>query len=128
VAYAGGKGCQAFIGAGGGVMIKLKITEGAISYFCASAFVDYVDAEEIIQVLTSMLEIEFAPDWISVKDKLPENRVGKLVSCEDGSITTMYYDPKYKYWVSQMGFDRYDVTHWMDKPAPPKVEREEEVM
>jgi hypothetical protein len=114
--------------AGGGVMIKLKITEDAKGYLSASTFVDYVDTEEIIQVLTGMLGIECAPDWISVKDKLPENRVGKIVFCEDGSITTMYYDPDNKYWVSQMGFDRYDVTHWMEKPAPPKVEREEEVM
>jgi hypothetical protein len=58
-------------------------------------------------------------DWILVKDKLPENRVGKIVYCEDESITTMYYDPDNKYWVSQNGFDRYDVLAWMDKPEPP---------
>jgi len=57
--------------------------------------------------------------WISVKEKLPDNRVGKIVYCEDQSVTLMYYDPEKKYWISQMGFDRYDVTHWMDRPEPP---------
>ena len=58
-------------------------------------------------------------EWISVKDKLPENRIWKIVYCEDQSITMMYYDPEKKYWVSQMGFDRYDVLAWMNKPEPP---------
>ncbi len=58
--------------------------------------------------------------WILAKDKLPENRVGKIVYCEDESITMMYYDPEKKYWVSQMGFDRYDVLAWMEKPKPPR--------
>ena len=57
--------------------------------------------------------------WILVKDKLPENRVGKIVYCEDGSVTMMYYDPEKGYWVSQMGFDCYDVLAWMEKPKPP---------
>lgn len=60
-------------------------------------------------------------NWISVKDKLPENRVGKIVFSEGDGITMMYYDPEKKYWISRMGFDRYDVTHWMELPNPPSV-------
>ena len=63
-------------------------------------------------------------EWISVKDELPKDRVGKLVYCgTDKSITRMYYDPNNKYWVDTMGFERMDVTHWMPLPEPPKMKK-----
>jgi len=57
--------------------------------------------------------------WIYTKDQLPENRIGKIVDCEDGTVTMMYYDPKNKYWVDNLGFEHYGIVAWMDKPEPP---------
>lgn len=42
-------------------MIKVEITEEAKAYLCQSTFVDYEDAEEIIQHLIALVKIESVP-------------------------------------------------------------------
>jgi len=57
--------------------------------------------------------------WINVKDKLPDNRVGKIVYCADDRITRMYYDAPTKRWIDQCGNEHTNITHWMELPSPP---------
>ncbi len=58
------------------------------------------------------------PEWISVKDRLPEERADYIVARQDGIITTDYY-------FSGLGeFDLNGVTHWMPLPTLPESEGE----
>ncbi len=58
-------------------------------------------------------------NWINVKDKLPDNRVGKIVCNSAGRITRMYYDAEHERWIDQCGNEHTDITHWMELPSPP---------
>lgn len=53
-------------------------------------------------------------EWVSVKDKLPNDNERYLTCDEDGFIAVFYFFP----------FDRTfandDVTYWMPLPEPPK--------
>lgn len=56
--------------------------------------------------------------WISVKDKLPENKQ-EVIAFDDGCYMPTYkaYSEKYKW-----DCDTYNIhpTHWMPLPKPPK--------
>ena len=64
--------------------------------------------------------------WISIKDKMPERRVGVLIT--DGQIVTCAeWDGD---WWGSHGFSGYEwefdfderfVTHWMPLPKPPQL-------
>jgi len=75
-----------------------------------------------------------APQWISVKDRLPE--IGQAVNCygraayESGSsVIPAWYIHKWNQWQSCEGDGcggggyLFDVTHWMPLPEPPKEEK-----
>ena len=65
-------------------------------------------------------------EWISVKDRLPEESGYYLVFTDIGRIALLAYSKKYQ------AFNAHDdsyleeyvipVTHWMPMPAPPKGE------
>ncbi len=59
--------------------------------------------------------------WISVKDKLPENRQGKLILIDTGHIFSGYYDGNSSEWVSLFinGILNFRITHWMPLPKTP---------
>ncbi len=71
-------------------------------------------------------------NWISIKDKLPDDMGYVLVWCPglfDGLIMGYYVGSKYKYWAMK---DRSSpdlteklksVTHWMPLPEAPKMEK-----
>lgn len=76
-------------------------------------------------------------EWISIEDKLPENKqtVLALISyLHDGKPEQIYHVAEYTYyfhdnqiWQVQVGNSQYDlygniegVTHWMPLPEPPK--------
>ncbi len=54
-----------------------------------------------------------APQWISVKDRLPENESTCLIvsAKEEGICVALAIEP---YW------SKWEVTHWMPLPEPPK--------
>lgn len=54
--------------------------------------------------------------WISVEERLPEERKDVLVALRRGEIAVDYYQP------NRWGYS--DVTHWMLLPEPPKEETE----
>jgi len=84
-----------------------------------------------------------APQWISVKDRLPEDSSFVVVWCckqlplEVGNILMLakFERPNWRdqpTWLVVNGFDRHlkdgeyyscIVTHWMPLPAPPKEEK-----
>ena len=60
------------------------------------------------------------PQWISVKDRLPENDEMKLITLWDCNSMRMAYYYEQELWICNgvdvTGF----VTHWMPLPEPPK--------
>ncbi len=67
-----------------------------------------------------------ATKWISVKDRLPENREDVLVVAfwhERWNVQWGWYAPNGKVWhVGLMEKTDYPVSHWMPLPEPPKGE------
>ena len=65
-------------------------------------------------------------EWISVKDRLPENDQWTLCFMKDKSFGTFrVFQWNYIDWQWNDGnewFDEKDVTHWMPMPKPPKGE------
>ena len=65
-------------------------------------------------------------EWISVKDRLPENNQWALCFMKDKSFGTFrVLQWNYVDWRWNDGnewFDEKDVTHWMPLPRPPKGE------
>ena len=65
-------------------------------------------------------------EWVSVKDRLPENDQWALCFMEDKSFGTFrVFQWNYIDWQWNDGnewFDEKDVTHWMPLPEPPKGE------
>lgn len=63
------------------------------------------------------------PQWISVKDRLPEELIRVLTyGCDDFSFSFIK-DGSWT-WIDDEGhiFLERDITHWMPLPAPPKEE------
>ncbi len=61
-------------------------------------------------------------EWISVKDRLPEDNKEVLIYC--GSYHELgWYESDNKSWRSDfLGCCTDDITHWMPLPQPPKGE------
>lgn len=57
-------------------------------------------------------------EWISVRDRLPEENGDYLVALDDGYIGVTWYsaDEGFDLWA-----DAGEVTHWMPLPEPPEV-------
>ena len=53
-------------------------------------------------------------EWISVKDRLPDNGTKVLTQFDYGAMEASWYDSKYY----QPFWNR--ATHWMPLPEPPK--------
>jgi hypothetical protein len=63
-------------------------------------------------------------NWISVKDRLPENTGYVLAWCEEEGAISAYYWKEKDCWQSLIASLQrtivLDVTHWMPLPDPPK--------
>ena len=57
-------------------------------------------------------------EWISVKERLPDNGEVVLV-CDEHELILMAEHYSYG-WVSNPLFVKIKVTHWMPLPEPPK--------
>lgn len=67
-------------------------------------------------------------EWISVKDRLPENEKCVLVYSQDGGAAEGKYNARFKEWVQFRWnvTELKNVTHWMLLPQPPKEFRREQ--
>jgi hypothetical protein len=61
-------------------------------------------------------------EWISVKDRLPENEKCVLVYSQDGGVAEGKYNARFNEWVQFRWnvTELKNVTHWMPLPEPPK--------
>lgn len=62
-------------------------------------------------------------DWISVRERLPEQVGDYLVCTEDAEVFVCDYIPSVEFWMCGdeiICFGR--ITHWMPLPEPPKEE------
>lgn len=57
-------------------------------------------------------------DWISVKDRLPEEKQRVIVRCAIVGTTVGWI--LWGEWMTDLGRGCADVTHWMPLPKPPK--------
>lgn len=103
-----------------------------------SALLNEFDPDEFpssIRVRSRILQapaVDAAPEWISVKDRLPEkgseewyNIVLTNQRCMTKRVVRVgYWDGYHKrFWGFEAPSD-YNVTHWMPLPEPPKEARE----
>jgi len=65
-------------------------------------------------------------EWISVKDRLPEDETDVLVWCDgEGWDKAFYQDGDWRDALE--GFRIYNVSHWMIPPEPPTSELSGEI-
>ena len=79
----------------------------------------------IVKLQEQISELRSAQEWISVKERLPQEKVDCIVHYKHA------YCDNDDYWAIGMCFydgekfqfnPAYKVTHWMPMPQPPKVE------
>ena len=66
-------------------------------------------------------------EWISVKDRLPENYknvlcVSKFLDIRDITVAHCWESyQKESFWMDTHSFPLTDITHWMPLPEPPNA-------
>ena len=85
-----------------------------------------IEWEDLKGYINSLLESE---NWISVKDKLPDNNIEVLLYVNDGLgmyVSHGYYDSEREHakW-RECSLNLMTVTHWRPLPKPPEEEQEE---
>lgn len=74
-----------------------------------------VDFDNRSDAEKSCCEFKQKQEWISVDERLPDRDGKYLVYTSKGFIFTQYY-----YCTNAVGFETWDVTHWMPLPETPK--------
>lgn len=95
-----------------------KVTEYCVDEagFYAKRNVVY---EEDIKKAPTIDPATLAPRWVSVEERLPEQRGAYLVATEDDDVYDAEFVPSVKQWWIDDDL-RLDVTHWQPLPDPPK--------
>ena len=60
------------------------------------------------------------PKWISVTERLPEEKENVLCRCWENRVRILYFNGEV--WVVVGAYIKSFVTHWMPLPEPPKEE------
>ena len=87
----------------------------------------YITGEDIDAAPTIDPEI-LRPEWVDVKDRLPEENKDVLVFTELGKMAIGFYGGNNIYWYlyvgdnSEGGYELYGekITHWAQLPKPPE--------
>ena len=85
----------------------------------ALAYIEALEMYTVLHRIASDVLIEGKPKWISVEDRLPEEKESVLVHYTDGWMPIAFLlDGK---WHQSGGETSWlSVTHWMPLPEPPK--------
>ena len=76
-----------------------------------------------LDALSYMIDklLEEQPKWISVKDRLPEEKVWVLCLCRAGIHEVLrWQNGQWLHDLSPFAYMKSFVTHWMPLPEPPK--------
>lgn len=72
------------------------------------------------QLLARIRELEAQPPtWVSVAERLPEERGAYIVCNKRGTVSTEWYSPMNQSFVVDAGISPDEVTHWQNLPSPP---------
>jgi hypothetical protein len=86
----------------------------------ARRFVDDENSELFQKNCELRVQLEAAaPQWISVKDRLPNSTPMVLAMCIDGYELAYYGNYGKGQWTNTLGTEYLNVTHWMLLPEPP---------
>ena len=78
-----------------------------------------------VTILQEESTIEVMQEWISVKDRLPEESGMYIVTANDGHaqrVSFVQWQKKNRMWNLTEARSYWRVTHWMPLPEPPKGE------
>lgn len=90
-----------------------KIVDNVVS----EALEREIDGKTIKQWMTEIAKHK----WISVKDRLPEERVWVLCLCRSGIREVLrWQNEQWLHDLSPFAYMKSFVTHWMPLPEPPK--------
>ena len=73
--------------------------------------------DEIIDVLENLPTLTPPNEWVSVDERLPEEKQRVIVRCERVGTSAGWI--LWGRWMTDVGPDAGEVTHWMPLPAPP---------
>ena len=81
--------------------------------------------ETVLEYAENLQTTDIVQEWISVKDRLPEDGIRVLAAHDDGVVRIGICRGYFPAVVSKKHtktFGIAEVTHWMQLPAPPKGE------
>lgn len=100
----------------------IKICKSLYAGYGATAFfvpIPVVDFENLLR--TSAVDVDkYVPQWIAVKDRLP-NEIGKVLVIDNGKVDINSWAGKYEGWY----YANKNITHWMPLPELPKEKNNE---
>ena len=100
----------------------IKICKSLYASYGATAFfvpIPVVDFENLLR--TSAVDVDkYVPQWIVVKDKLPDE-IGKVLVIDNGKVDINSWAGKYEGWY----YANKNITHWMPLPELPKEKNNE---
>ena len=70
-----------------------------------------------VEVIESALTLTPPNEWVSVEERLPEEKQRVIVRCEHVGTSVGWI--LWGRWMTDIGPHAGDVTHWMPLPAPP---------
>ena len=95
--------------------------EKAIEWFKPYLYTgEPIPADVVIEDLRSMPTLTPPNEWVSVEERLPEEKQRVIVRCE--CVGTSVGWILWGRWMTDIGPHAGDVTHWMSLPAPPAKE------
>ena len=76
-----------------------------------------IPADVVIEDIRSMPTLTPPNEWVSVEERLPEEKQRVIVRCERVGTSVGWI--LWGNWMADIGPDAGKVTHWMPLPAPP---------
>lgn len=79
-----------------------------------------------IEELPAVDAVQVAQQWISVKDRMPDNDAICLVCGKKGGmrVARVFVGKTYSWWTIVGTGKYFNATHWMPLPEPPKMDGE----